>query len=66
MEAELKALEDKLGQFIETNQRLREDTQRLRQELATALDRNKQLEDKIRLATARLEQIVEQIPADEA
>jgi len=66
MEAELKALEDKLGQFIETNQRLREDTQRLRQELATALDRNKQLEDKIRLATTRLEQIVEQIPADEA
>jgi len=66
MEAELKALEDKLGQFIETNQRLREDTQRLRQELATALDRNKQLEDKIRLATTRLEQIVEQIPAEEA
>ncbi|MCE3000784.1 MAG: hypothetical protein ACK59Y_14750 [Betaproteobacteria bacterium] len=66
MEAELKALEDKLDQFIETNQRLREDTQRLRQELATALDRNKQLEDKIRLATTRLEQIVEQIPAEEA
>jgi regulator of replication initiation timing len=65
MEAELKALEDKLGQFIEINQRLREDAQRLRQELAAALHRNKQLEEKISLATARLEQIVEQIPAEE-
>jgi hypothetical protein len=65
METELKALEDKLGQFIETNQRLREDTQRLRQELASALHRNRQLEEKISLATARLEQIVEQIPAEE-
>lgn len=66
METELKALEDKLNQFIETNQRLREDTQRLRQELAAALHRNKQLEEKISLATTRLEQIVEQIPAEEA
>lgn len=65
MEAELKALEDKLNQFIEANQRLREDTQRLRQELASALHRNKQLEEKISLATTRLEQIVEQIPAEE-
>ncbi len=66
MEAELKALEDKLNQFIEANQQLREDTQRLRQELASALHRNKQLEEKISLATTRLEQIVEQIPAEEA
>ncbi len=66
METELKALEDKLNQFIETNQRLREDTQRLRQELASALHRNKQLEEKISLATTRLEQLVEQIPAEEA
>jgi regulator of replication initiation timing len=65
MEAELKILEQKLGQFIETNQRLREDNQRVRQELATALHRNKQLEEKIGLATARLEQIVEQIPAEQ-
>ena len=65
METELQALEDKLGQFIETNQRLREDTQRLRQELASALHRNRQLEDKISLATTRLEQIVAQIPAEE-
>ena len=65
MEAELKTLEDKLGQFVEINQRLRDDTQRLRQELASALQRNKQLEEKIDAASSRLEQIVQQIPAEE-
>lgn len=65
MEAELKALEDKLTQFVEANQRLRDDTQRLRQELASALHRNKQLEEKINAASSRLEQIVQQIPAEE-
>ena len=65
MEAELKALEDKLAHFVDTNQQLREDTQRLRQELASALHRNKQLEDKIAAAALRLEQIVQQIPAEE-
>lgn len=65
MEAELKTLEDKLGQFVEINQRLRDDTQRLRQELASALHRNKQLEEKIDAASSRLEQIVQQIPAEE-
>ena len=65
MEAELKTLEDKLSQFVEINQRLRDDTQRLRQELASALHRNKQLEEKIEVASNRLEQIVQQIPAEE-
>lgn len=65
MEAELKNLEDKLTQFVETNQRLRDDTQRLRQELATALHRNKQLEEKISTASNRLEHILKQIPAEE-
>ncbi len=65
MEAELKTLEDKLSQFVDANQRLRDDTQRLRQELASALHRNKQLEEKIDVASSRLEQIVQQIPAEE-
>lgn len=65
MEAELKTLEDKLSQFVDANQRLRDDTQRLRQELASALHRNKQLEEKIDAASNRLEQIVQQIPAEE-
>ena len=65
LEAELKMLEDKLTQFVEVNQRLREDTQRLRQELASTLHRNKQLEDKIQTATSQLELLVQQIPAEE-
>lgn len=65
MEAELKALEDKLTQFVEINQRLRDDTQRLRQELASALHRSKQLEEKITSASTRLEHILTQIPAEE-
>lgn len=65
METELKALEDKLVQFVENNQRLRDDTQRLRQELATALHHNKQLEEKIRIASDRLEHILQQIPVEE-
>lgn len=65
MEAELKALEDKLTQFVETNQQLRDDTQRLRQELAATLHRNKQLEEKINTASSRLESILKQIPAEE-
>ena len=65
MEAELKALEDKLTQFVETNQQLRDDTQRLRQELAASLHRNKQLEEKINTASSRLEHILKQIPAEE-
>lgn len=65
MEAELKTLEDKLTQFVEVNQRLRDDTQRLRQELASALHRNKQLEEKIQTASSRLEELVQQIPAEE-
>lgn len=65
METELKALEDKLTQFVEVNQRLRDDTQRLRQELAAALHRNKQLEEKINTASSRLENILKQIPVEE-
>jgi cell division septum initiation protein DivIVA len=65
MEADLKALEDKLTQFVEINQKLRDDTQRLRQELAAALHRNKQLEEKITSASNRLEHILKQIPAEE-
>ena len=42
-----------------------DDTQRLRQELASALHRNKQLEEKIQTASNRLEELVQQIPAEE-
>jgi cell division protein ZapB len=65
MEAELKSLEAKLHQFVELCQRLRIDNQQLRQELASALNDNKQLQEKISGATSRLEHLLNQIPEEE-
>jgi len=66
MEAELKSLEQKINQFVELCQRLRADNQQLRQQLASALNDNKRLQDKITNATARLENILTRIPEEEA
>jgi cell division protein ZapB len=65
MEAELKSLEQKIQQFVELCQRLRSDNQQLRQQLAFALNENKQLHDKIGNATARLENVLARIPEEE-
>lgn len=64
MEAELKSLEDKLAQIVKLCRQLREENHQLRQEVATALNTNRQLEDKIGGATARLEALLQQIPDD--
>jgi cell division protein ZapB len=66
MDAEFKSLERKLHQFVELCQRLREDNQQLRQQLASAVSDNKQLSDKIGTATNRLENLLEQIPEEDA
>jgi cell division protein ZapB len=66
MDAEFKSLERKLTQFVELCQRLREDNQQLRQQLASAVSDNKQLADKIGTATNRLENLLEQIPEEDA
>jgi cell division protein ZapB len=66
METELKSLEQKLSQFVELCQRLRVDNQQLRQELASVLDSNKHLSEKISTATNRLESLLNQIPDDDA
>ncbi len=66
MEAELKTLEQKINQFVELCQRLRTDNQQLRQQLASSLNENKQLEEKISNATSRLENLLNQIPEDNA
>ncbi len=66
MEAELKSLEQKINQFVELCQRLRIDNQQLRQQLASILNENKQLEEKINNATGRLENLLNQIPEDNA
>ena len=64
MEAELKSLEDKLAQLVKLCRQLREDNHQLRQEVATALNAKRQLEDKIGGATQRLEALLHQIPED--
>ena len=64
MEAELTSLEDKLAQIIKLCRQLREENHQLRQEVATALNANRQLEDKIGGATKRLESLLQQIPED--
>jgi len=66
MEADLKALEQKLTQFVELCQRLRLDNQQLRQQLDSAMSDNKQLSEKIGTATNRLENLLNQIPEEEA
>jgi cell division protein ZapB len=65
MDTELKSLEDKIGQFVELCQRLRADNQQLRQELASAVNQSKRLEEKISSATTRLEILLSQIPAED-
>ena len=66
METELKSLEEKINRFIELCQRLRKDNQELRQQLASAVNENRQLEEKISSATNRLENLLNQIPEDDA
>ena len=65
MEAEIKSLEGKIGQFVEVCQRLRADNQQLRQQLASAVNQSKRLEEKISSATSRLEILLTQIPAED-
>jgi len=64
MEADLKALEDKIGQLVELTQRLRSDNRDLRQQLAQALNDNKRLEEKVDAAKARLEALLQRLPED--
>ena len=63
---ELKSLEGKLGQFIELCQKLRAHNQELRQQLASAVNESKRLEEKITTATSRLESLLSQMPDDDA
>lgn len=65
MEAELKSLEGKLGQFVELCHQLRADNLQLRQELASAVSQSKHLEEKISSATTKLESLLSQIPAED-
>jgi cell division protein ZapB len=64
MEADLKALEERIGQLVELTQRLRTDNRGLRQQLAQAVNDNKRLGEKVDVAKARLEALLERLPED--
>jgi cell division protein ZapB len=64
MEADLKTLEDKIGQLVELTQRLRSDNRELRQQLAQAVSDNKRLSEKVDAARTRLEALLERLPED--
>ncbi|MBU1690399.1 MAG: hypothetical protein KJ958_05970 [Gammaproteobacteria bacterium] len=66
MEAELKALEDKITQLVQLCARLRTENIHLRQQLATAQNEGKHLTEKINGARGRLESLLDQIPEDDA
>ena len=58
-------LEAKLCQLLDLNRVLREDNQRLRQQMAVVNDQNKQLKDRVAQASVRLENLLTQFPEDE-
>ena len=64
MDVELKSLEDKINQFVTLCQRLRLDNHELRQQLASAHNDNKQLNEKIGDAKTRLESLLAQNPEE--
>lgn len=65
MQTELSTLETKLEQLVKLARHLRADNVCLRQELATALSRDRLSSDKIDTARARLENLLAQIPEEE-
>jgi len=66
MENELNALEGKLAQLIQASGRLRAENNRLRQELAHALNNNRQCSDKVASAKTRLEKLLSTLPEEQA
>ncbi len=62
MEADLKALEDKVSQLLGLCQQMRTDNLELRQELAQAQDEVRQLKENMAQAGQRLEALIESLP----
>jgi cell division protein ZapB len=62
MQGELYLLENKLAQLVQLTQRMRDENHQLRQDLAEALSRARQSDDKINTAKSRLEIILAKLP----
>lgn len=65
MDAELRALEEKVGQLVELTHRLRGDNRQLRQQLAQAMNDNKRLSEKVDAAKTRLESLLSRLPEEQ-
>ena len=63
MDTELNSLEAKVAQFVTLCERLRAENTALRQELATAKNDAKRLNEKIDGAKSRLEGLLNRLPA---
>ena len=64
MDADLKALEEKISQLVELCQSMRKDNLELRQELALAKDAERQLKARMQEAQGRIESIITRLPED--
>lgn len=64
MDADLKALEEKISQLVQLCKSLREDNYELRQTLALAQDAERQLKARMQQAQIRIENIIDRLPED--
>lgn len=62
MDADLKALEEKVAQLVALCQSLRTENLELRQALAQAQDETKQIREQMAKASTRLEALIDQLP----
>ena len=64
MDADLKALEEKISQLVQLCKSLREDNLELRQMLALAQDAERQLKARMQQAQIRIDSIIDRLPED--
>jgi cell division protein ZapB len=64
MDADLKALEEKISQLVQLCKSLREDNVELRQSLVLAQEVERQLKARMQEAQIRIEGIIDRLPED--
>ena len=64
MDADLKALEEKISQLVQLCKSLREDNMQLKQLLARSKEDERQLKARMQQAQIRIESIIDRLPED--
>jgi cell division protein ZapB len=64
MDADLKALEEKISQLVQLCRSLREDNIELRQSLALVQEADRQLKARMQQAQIRIKSIIDRLPED--